>query len=154
MLVSDLKPLALINRLIGLNNMREQGYVSASNQVNAAVLRDLFRRLAETSSLCRVELVREVHKLGGIPRPGGISDGAVNVHWSFVHQALSGNDHRALLSSCFCAEEVAVKEYENALLASDEVINSVQQGMFCRQYDLFTDDNRRVKNLLSLFSGS
>jgi uncharacterized protein (TIGR02284 family) len=152
MLVSDLKPLALLNGLIGLNNDRVSGYENAGKKVKARVLKDLFWRLAETSSLCREELVREVHKLGGIPQPNGSTDESLRLAWDFVYRSLDREDHRVLLNSCYVAEEMSVRRYEEAMLLEDEAINTVHQKIFCRQHDLLAEDNYRVKNLLSVIS--
>src|SRR4051812_38541611 len=143
---SDYKPLTVLNNLLVINNERLEGYDFASKETDVSVLKVLFERLTETSIQCREELCREVYKLGGVPpgdKPGGDFDKA----WSEIRGALSANDHKALLDSCFIEEFMAYKSYEYALRYYQNHITSQHVELFTRQHSMLMEDHRKVKNL-------
>jgi len=145
----DVKPVEVLNTLIGINNERIEGYNYAAKEIDATIFKVLFNRLTETSFICRHELIKEVQKLGGKPTDGIAPPGDCFRAWLDVISAVSRKDHKAILNSCTYQENVVIKSYEIALNQEEE-INSQQQRLLNRQYDLLKADYVKVKNLLDV----
>jgi uncharacterized protein (TIGR02284 family) len=143
----DQKPVELFNTLIGLNTGRIEGCQFASDTADVDVLKDLFSRLSETSMICREELVKEVQKLGGKPFDMAVAPQECFRAWLEVITAVSKRDHKAVLHSCIYEKNVVLRSYLE-ILNDDEDINSQQQRILERHYQLLKEDELKVKNLL------
>lgn len=147
MLDSDKKSVDVLNNLIVINNDRIEGYDSASKKTDISVLRVLFSRLTETSIECRQELCREVYKLGGIPVKETGAPGDFEKAWAEIWTALFKNDHKAILTSCYLEEFMAVKSYEYALRYNQSYLTTQHYHLFCKHRERIREDHDKVKNL-------
>ncbi len=139
------KSLAVLNDLVQINNDRIEGYEKASMETKDADLKTLFSELMYTSQKCRAELSAEVMKLGGTPTEETKTSGKFFRAWMDVKAALTGNDRKAILSSCEFREDAAVNTYINSLKNNTDVLSSDHQGMINVQYSLIKADHDKVK---------
>jgi uncharacterized protein (TIGR02284 family) len=150
MLITDQKPLEILNNLIVVNNDRMQGYHYAARETDASILKELFSRLQESSWQFKTELCREVYKLGAAPVEGNVASPDFFKAWMDVMTAIGKGDHKAILNSCVYEEGVVLKKYEEALLEEDEHITTQQHLLFNKQHHLLLADNEKVKNLFGV----
>jgi uncharacterized protein (TIGR02284 family) len=144
---ADQKPISLLNDLIGVNNNRIECYNFATGETDVTVLKVLFKRLLETSYLCRDELAREVYKLGGVPEESTLPYVEFFKAWVDVKNALTRNDHAALLNSCAFEEGVVLRSYASALITGHRAITTQQQQILSQQYQAMKADHEKVTNL-------
>jgi uncharacterized protein (TIGR02284 family) len=109
------KTIKILNDLLEVNNDRIEGYKHASDETRETDLKDLFSRLSETSSKFKSELIPEIQKLGGTPVDGTATTGKLYRVWMDVRAALTNRSRKAILRSCEMGEDVAVRNYEEAL---------------------------------------
>jgi uncharacterized protein (TIGR02284 family) len=152
MLASDKKPLDILNNLLVINNERIEGYNFAAEQTDISVLQVLFSRLTETSLACKEELCKEVYKLGGRPPQDADGPGDFNKAWGEIKTALEKNDHKAILTSCYLEEFMAMKSYEYALRYYSDHLTTQHNQLFYKQKERLKEDHDRVKNLCDLLN--
>lgn len=150
MLLSDQKPIELLNNLIIINNERMDGCNYAAQETDAVVLKVLFTRLFETSTVCKHELINEVYKLGGEPADGLMGCAELHQAWEEVKNAIAAKNHLKLLKSCEKEEATVIRSYQLVLQVEDEHLTSQHQQLFHRHHKLFNEDHTKVKNLLDV----
>jgi uncharacterized protein (TIGR02284 family) len=143
--VTNQKAIDTLNNLLEINNDRIEGYQRASRETNESDLKDLFVQLRETSYTCKQELIAEVKRLGGIPKEGTRTTGKLYRAWMDIKSALTKKDRKAILSSCETGEDVAVRNYEDALKNYPE--SDILNQLLVRQYSLIKADHDKVKSL-------
>jgi uncharacterized protein (TIGR02284 family) len=153
MLITDEKPVELLNHLIEVNSDRLEAYHQAIHATNVPVLQTLFSRMAETSALCREELCGEVFKLGGRPEVETLASHDLFVSWMDLMKALRENNHEEVLVSCAKEENFVLGSYEKAMTEEDEHITTQHLLLFNRQHELLQADSEKVKNLLHVLHG-
>jgi len=144
------KTIEVLNSLIEINNDRIEGYQTAAKETKELDLKALFGQFARTSEKCRSELVNEVHKLGGTPTEGTKTTGKLYRAWMDVKSALTGQDRKAILSSCEYGEDVAVDTYKKALKDYSEYLTAEQNSMIGAQQASIKSDHNKVKGLRDL----
>jgi uncharacterized protein (TIGR02284 family) len=136
------KVVDVLNTLIVINNDRIEGYETASEETVEADLKTLFAGFIRTSKQCKLELISEVHKLGGTPDEGTRTTGKFFRMWMDVKAALTGNDRKAILNSCDYGEAVAHDTYKDAISSDNEGLTATQRLMLrAQQVSLKTDHN-------------
>jgi uncharacterized protein (TIGR02284 family) len=150
--VTELNTIVILNSLIIINNDRIEGYKTASNETKETDLKVMFFNFIETSERCRKELVDEVIMLDGIPNEGTRITGKFFRVWMEVKAALSCNNKKAILDSCRYGEHVALDTYKNVLIQDVNDINSKEQNMLNKHYELLKSDYDRIKELRSEIS--
>ena len=141
------KAIDVLNTLITLNNDRTEGYETASKETYEQDLQTLFAHFTQNSKKCKQELVNEVTKLGGTPTEGTKTTGKLFRVWMDVKVALTGQDRKAILSSCEYGEDIAVDTYEKALRDNLEDLTAEQQIMLNSQHTLIKADHDKVKSM-------
>ena len=144
------KTIAVLNRLITINNDRIEGYETASKETEEQDLKTLFAHFTATSQKCKQELTNEVSKLGGTAAEGTLTIGKFFRVWMDVKAALTGKDRKAILNSCEYGEDQAKDTYEKALENEKENLSMEQQTMIKAQHALLGADHDKVKSMRDL----
>jgi uncharacterized protein (TIGR02284 family) len=139
------KTIDVLNNLLEINNDRIEGYKRALKETNETDLKKLFSQFAETSYKCTLELTAEVEKLGGTPIEGTRTTGKLYRAWMDIKAALTNKDRKAILKSCEFGEDVAVKNYEDAL--KNTALESNHYPVVNNQYSMIRAEHDKIKNL-------
>ncbi len=104
-----------LNGLIETCKDGEQGFRSAAEGVKDPNLQRLFQSYSEQRAQFASELQTEVKRLAEDPVDSGHVTGALHRGWLNIKAAVSGNDEGAIISECERGEDVAVRNYREAL---------------------------------------
>jgi uncharacterized protein (TIGR02284 family) len=104
-----------LNNLIELNYDRERGYLKASEDVEDADLKPLFRSLSEDSAKYASELAEYVRHVKGEPVTGQTLSGKVHQVWLDIKAAITGRDRDAVIGSAQFGDKAAVEAYDKLL---------------------------------------
>jgi uncharacterized protein (TIGR02284 family) len=135
----------ILNNLLETNNDRIEGYERASKETTETDLKTLFTQFASTSTTCKQELIAEVKKLGGTPNEKTSTSGKFYRTWMDIKATLTGKDRKKILASCEMGEDVAKKNYEDAL--KEFTSDSPLFTLINKQLILIKADHDKVKNL-------
>jgi len=124
---SSKKIVDCVNDLVQINHDRTEGYETAAKETKDAELKSMFLRFSSQSAGFAGELSGIVTRFGGKPVEGTRADGKLYRVWMDVKHAMSGNDRKAVLSSCEYGEDVAKKNYEDALEKGDDLPSDVRE---------------------------
>lgn len=141
------KTVEVLNMLIQINNDRFEGYETAFKETEGKDLKTLFSQFMLTSQKCKQELVEEVTRLGGIPTESTKLSGKFFRVWMDVKAAITGNDRKAILSSCEFGENVAQETYKNVLNDHMQAVRFEQQTMINGQLSLLKIDHDIIKSM-------
>jgi uncharacterized protein (TIGR02284 family) len=145
--VTEYNTIKVLNSLVIINNDRIEGYKTASNETREIDLKTLFFDFIKTSEHCRKELIAEVIKLGGLPNEGTRITGKFFRVWMEVKVALTCNNRKAILDSCKYGEDVALETYKNVLIQEVNAINSIEQNMLNKHYEILKSDYDKINEL-------
>lgn len=95
----------ILNKVIGINNDRIEGYETASKETKDKELVILFFRFIQTSKKCNIEAISEVLQLGGMPEGRTKIIGKFFRVWMDLKAALTCNNRGVILSSCEYGEK-------------------------------------------------
>lgn len=143
------KTIDVLNELIEINNDRIDGYETASKETEEADLKALFFQFGQTSLKCKDELSQEVFRLGGKPTEGTRITGKFFRVWMDVKAALTGKNRKLILESCEFGEEVAQKNYIDALQSDGDDLSTAQKSMLGAQLEMLTADHMKVKSMIA-----
>ena len=124
-------------------------YETALKETEETEFKTLFAQFIRTSQKCKVELVREVQRLGGTPDEGTRITGKFFRVWMDVKAALTGHNRETILNSCEYGESVASDTYKDVLTDNLEDITTEQKAMLSAQHALLRTDYSAIKGLLS-----
>ena|SRR5690349_1112572 len=139
------KTIDTLNNLLEINNDRIEGYRHASKETDEADLKDLFTQFSRTSHEFKQTLTEKIKSLGGTPVRGTRNTGKLYRAWMDIKAALTNKNRKAILASCEFGEDVAVKNYEDAL--KDNPIESSLYPIIQSQYNVIKADHDQVKRL-------
>ena len=134
-----------LNNLLEINNDRIEGYNHAVKETDESDLKTIFSQCSTTSLKCKQQLTTEIQKLGGTPIEGTRNTGKLYRAWLDIKSALTNKNRKAILSSCELGEDVAVKNYEDALKNSK--VDPERYSLINSQYSLIKSDHDKVKAL-------
>jgi uncharacterized protein (TIGR02284 family) len=140
----------ILNNLIVLNNDRIDGYEAAYSETYKEELRDLFKKLQQTSHECKSELESEVKRLGATPEEGTMILGKLHRGWMDIKAAITGSDSDAILNSCEYGEQAIIKAYEDALEEDADDITYEQKAMLSQQLFMLKNDYEKVQLMQDL----
>ena len=133
------KIIECINNLIAIVNDGMCGYENASQDVNDATLKELFRQYSDERAFFALALKNEVKRLGGDPEKGGDTLGALHRTWMDIKSTITTGDRDGILKICITGEEAAVKAYSEQLKNDipdnnirdllNQQLNSIQQAL-------------------------
>ncbi len=115
------KTAAVINDLIVINNDRYEGYKTAASETKEQDLKDLFGKFSAQSGQFAQELRKYVPADQDTAQDETKATGKLYRVWMDVKAAITGNDRKAILSSCEFGEDVAKKTYDEVIEHSDEL---------------------------------
>jgi uncharacterized protein (TIGR02284 family) len=104
-----------LNHLISIAKDGVNGMSSAADHAKSGQLKSTLQRLSQERSRVASELQELVRTLGGDPDQSGTTLGAVHRGWMNVKEAVSASDDSSLIEECERGEDVAVKEFREAL---------------------------------------
>lgn len=142
------KTIDALNTLVEINNDRIEGYERASDNTEERDLKDLFSTFKQTSQKCRNELISEISKLDREATKSTKASGKFLrawIAWMDVKSALTGENRKAILSSCEYGEEQTDETYQTILDDESEHLNPQQQSMIKAQHSLLKIDQRTIK---------
>ncbi len=148
--IKNQKTIDELNNLLEINNDRIEGYKHASDETNEMDLKVLFSEFSAASHNFKLELTVEIEKLEGIPVTGTRTTGKLYRAWMDIKAALTNKDRKAILNSCEFGEDVAVKNYEDALKNENLPWNISQ--MINKQYAVIKADHDKIKSLRDAIS--
>jgi len=142
------KTINVLNKLVGINNDRIEGYQTASGETDEPDLKALFLQFSLISEKCKQELSSEIFRLGGTPTEETKISGKIYRTWMDIKSSVTGNDRISLLNSCEFGEEHAVETYEEVLKDDLEYLSEEQITMVSSQFALIKADHTRLKSIL------
>ncbi|MBC7499315.1 MAG: PA2169 family four-helix-bundle protein [Herminiimonas sp.] len=104
-----------LNDLIETCRDGEEGFKTCAEDLSDAQAKSTFTKRAQECAQAAAELQQEVRSLGGNPETHGSMSGTMHRRWVDIKAAITGNDDEAILNECERGEDVAVKEYKDAL---------------------------------------
>jgi uncharacterized protein (TIGR02284 family) len=146
------KVVEILNKLVEINNDRIEGYETASKETEEQELKNIFSELAQTSRNANQELAREIYLWGGTPTQGTKIAGKFFRVWMDVKASLSGNDRKAICSSCEYGEDHAIDTYEKVMKNDFEYLAFDQQEMIRAQYLSIQSDHNKVKSMREVYA--
>jgi uncharacterized protein (TIGR02284 family) len=104
-----------LNGLIETCKDGEEGYRSCAEHTKSSELRKLFNKFSLQRSRFAGELQTEVLSLGAEPEKSGTTGGAMHRGWIDLKANIGMADDHSMLEECERGEDVAVKNYREAL---------------------------------------
>jgi uncharacterized protein (TIGR02284 family) len=93
----------------------ENGYRMSAHHVQPEGLKTLLQGCAQQRAEYAAELRTALEGLGSQAVMAGTIAGALQQGWTNIQSAVTGGDEKALLAECVRGEELARKDYEDAL---------------------------------------
>jgi len=104
-----------LNHLISIAKDGVQGMSSAAEHAKSGQLKSTLQQLSQERGRVAAELQQTVRQLGGDPDRSGTTLGAVHRGWMNLKESVSLADDSSLVEECERGEDVAVKEFRDAL---------------------------------------
>jgi len=133
-----------LNSLIETCNDGYEGFRAAAEGLQDASIKQEFQRYGQERKQFADELKAEVKRAGGSAETGGSVSGAMHRGWINIKSAVTGRSDAAIIAEAERGEDVAKKEYENALKA---VLPLDVQAVVQRQYARVKAAHDRVREL-------
>jgi len=149
--MNNKKSIAILNKLIGINNDRIEVHEAALKETKEPDLIKLFTQFVVSGDECNSELADEVEKMGGTPVETTRTFRKFFKSWMDFQAALLGagpktvRDRKTILDSCEYIEEVTVNSYEKVLGTCAEDLNVEQLSMVRDQCAWLKADYNTVK---------
>jgi uncharacterized protein (TIGR02284 family) len=133
-----------LNRLIETCRDSQEGFRMAAERMENAELKTLFNLYGQQRAQFAAELQAEVRRLGGDPEEAGSLAGALHHGWINIKSMVTGADEAAIISECERGEDLAVKNYQEALRGElPNVIRELVEG----QVRQVKEAHRRIRGL-------
>src|SRR5918911_5770041 len=107
--------ISTLNDLIETCKDGQEGFRQAAEGVKHGELKTLFHTYSQQRAQFAGELQGEVRRLGGDPERTGSVAASLHRGWINLKSAVTGKDDAAIITECERGEQVAVKNYEDAL---------------------------------------
>lgn len=133
-----------LNGLLETLRDGENGFRSASDASDDAELKRLFQSLSAQRAEFASELEAELLRLGKNPSERGHITGALHRGWINIKAAVTGRDEGAIVSEAERGEDVAVKNFREAL---QKGLPAAVQKVVERQYVQIQDAHDHVRTL-------
>ncbi|MEX0779492.1 MAG: PA2169 family four-helix-bundle protein [Balneolales bacterium] len=136
---------ATLNRLIETNKDGQEGFRTASEDVEDSSLKTLFNSLSQQRAEFAGELQDALVNIGEAqPEDKSSYTGSLHRAWINLKQALTSSDRQAILKECERGENAAVQEYENAL---NEALPAPVKTVVDKQHSEIKAARDRIKEL-------
>lgn len=142
------KTAEVLNDLIRINNDRIEGYEKAAKETNVkdADLQSLFRQMSAESRSYVTDLSKYVNNAGKEAAKDTTLGGKIYRAWMDVKAAFSGQDRKAILSSCEYGEDAAQKAYDTAL-STDAALPAEIRQLIMDQKTSLKKSHDRIKKM-------
>src|SRR5688572_17185954 len=119
----------ILNDLVKVNNDRIAGYERAISEAKDldVDLKATFEGMIRESEQYKQELETKVRECGGQVEEGTTTSGKIYRAWMDVKATFTGADRKTILSSCEFGEDAALRAYESALTAANEMSPEVRE---------------------------
>jgi uncharacterized protein (TIGR02284 family) len=107
--------ISVLNDLIETCEDGINGFRTAADAVKSSEAKAVFTSRVRLIERAEAELRDEVRRLGGDPEKRGTVTGAIHRGWINLKSAITGKDDDAIVAECERGEDVAVRNYEDAL---------------------------------------
>lgn len=136
--------ISVLNDLIETCEDGVKGFRMAADAVTSREAKTVFNSRARLIEQAEAELKAEVRRLGGDPENRGSVSGALHRGWINLKSAITGKDDEAILAEAERGEDVAVKNYQDALKKDlpPEILAPVEG-----QYQGVLQNRERVRTL-------
>jgi uncharacterized protein (TIGR02284 family) len=135
---------SILNTLIETDKDGEGGYLTAAKCVTNSDLKALFTSYSQQRAQFAAELQAEVQRLGGRAEQTGSLAGALHRGWTNIKAAVVGGDEAAIIAECERGEDVARKNYEEAL---QQNLPADVHAIVNRQYASVKEAHDRIRAL-------
>ncbi len=138
----------ILKDLVRINNDRIEGYNKAEQEskVKDADLQSLFRQMAAESRSYINDLTKYITMPADESTDETTFRGKIYRAWMDVKATFTGNDRRAILSSCEYGEDAAQKAYDTAL-SSDAAMSAEVRQLIMDQKISLKKSHDRIKAL-------
>lgn len=107
--------ISVLNDLIETSKDGEKGFQECAENIKSVQLKSLFNQRAQECAAAASDLQQLVRGLGGDPETSSSIAGALHRRWVDLKGIITGKDDEAILNECERGEDVALKEYREAL---------------------------------------
>ena len=135
---------SVLNDLIETCKDGANGFRTAAAAVQHADAKALFTSRVPAIERAAAELQAEVRRLGGDPETTGSVAASVHRGWIGLKAAVTGKDDAAIITECERGEQLAVKNYEDAL---EKELPAEVRAIVERQYRGAVQNLERVRAL-------
>jgi len=136
--------ISVLNDLIETSKDGANGFRTAADAVQSAEAKALFLSRVQLIERAAAELQAEVRRLGGDPERTGSVAATLHRGWIDLKSAVTGKSDAAIITECERGEEVAVKNYEDAL---EKDLPADVRDLVERQYRGTVQNLERVRAL-------
>ena len=105
----------VLNTLIDVSKDGEYGFATCADYARSPALRTLLQRCADDCGSAARELQVAVQRHGGRPEAEGSMAGALHRGWVAARTRLSGYRDEAILEECERGEDLALRQYADAI---------------------------------------
>jgi uncharacterized protein (TIGR02284 family) len=143
--------ISILNDLVETSKNGEKGFMKAAEDTRDPSLKLLFQDRAQNCARGATELQDIVQRLGGKPETGGSVAGALHRGWVDVKSAVTGRSDHAILAECERGEDVAKKNYRDAL---DKELPADIRSVIERQYQGVLENHDRIRDLRDQYAAT
>ncbi len=136
--------ISTLNNLIETCKDGQEGFKDAAEGVENSQLKTVFYDYSQQRARFAGELQELVRSFGEEPEDSASFTGSIHRGWINIKSAVTGQDETAILNECERGEDVAVKEYKQAL---DEELPENVAEVVRRQYADVLAAHDRIKGL-------
>jgi uncharacterized protein (TIGR02284 family) len=134
----------VLNDLIETCRDGEYGFRASAEQARSSALRSNLLARASECATAADQLRAHVVQLGGKPEDGGTATGAMHRGWVAVKAKLSTYDDLAVLEECERGEDVALRNYREAL---ENELPTPIRNLVERQYEGAKRNHNEVRRM-------
>jgi uncharacterized protein (TIGR02284 family) len=141
------KVIETLNDLIRINHDRVEGYEKAAHEISDPTqveIKSLFYQMAEESRIYITDLTHAVIRFGGTPANDTTTSGKIYRMWMDVKVSFTGDDLKAILSSCEFGEDAAQRAYDDAMNAEVKLPADVA-ALISNQQQLLKTSHDKIK---------
>jgi len=136
--------ISVLNDLIETSKDGEQGFTKCANDLKTANLKSVMVQRSQDCAAAAAELQKLVLSLGGEPENDTSLGGDLHRRWIGLKEMVTGRDDAAILNECERGEDVAKKNYGDAL---DKDLPPNIRAVVERQYQGVLRHHDQVKGM-------
>jgi uncharacterized protein (TIGR02284 family) len=141
------KTIKVLNSFIIINDARIKRYKTASIDTEESFLKKIFTNFQKTSQACKMELRKEIIKLGGTPVEVKNTEGLFHEYWLKITRVFISKDSEDIIYSCNRNDNIIIQTYYEAIYNNLGYLSNKQKAMLNDQYYLINDDHDMMKLL-------